>query len=157
MWFKRTLFLFISWHKIAALRLVTHGGGEGMLEGCKRYHLSPLSDAFSCSRHFMICCILRPSILKLMKINLVILSLSYDSSLAAKPMADCGEQFCQHWDVCCVFSWLCVLWGRPWCLTPNPLLAGSKYLPEGTYSIGLCCLDEELQGGLPGLAIFCER
>lgn len=37
--------LFLNWHKIHALRVVTHGSEQGMLEGYKKYRLSPLSDA----------------------------------------------------------------------------------------------------------------
>lgn len=44
MWFQKIHCLFLSWHKIAAFRVVTHGGEQGMLEGCKQYHLSPLPD-----------------------------------------------------------------------------------------------------------------
>lgn len=42
---KPSHFLFLNWQKIPFLRVVTHGGEQGMLEGCKRYHLSPLLDA----------------------------------------------------------------------------------------------------------------
>lgn len=97
------------------------------------------------TRHFSICCSLRLGILKLIKINV---SLCYDCSLAAKPMVDCRETLCQHWDVCCLCSWLHVLWDRPLCITPNPLLVGKKHLAVGTYPASLRFLDEEPQSGL---------
>lgn len=95
--------------------------------------------------HFLICCSLRPGILKLITINS---SLCYNCSLAAKPMVNCRETLRQHWDVCCLCSWLHVLWDRHLCVTPNPLLVGKKHLPVGTYPTSLCFLDEEPRSGL---------
>lgn len=119
LWFKITDFLFLNWHKIAALMVVTCGGEQ--VVGLQEEPPEPSAS--------ILCCSLRPGILKLMKINV---KLSYGCSLVAEPVADWGENVCQHWDVC---SWLHALWDRAWCLTPNPLLVGSKHLPTGTYSI----------------------
>lgn len=127
---------------------MTHRGEQGMVEGCTRYHLSPLSndplpahEAFHDlpqfeAWHFKVNEEQCQSVLRL-----------FISSKA--PGRGAGRSFATVgvYAVMRFWSWLHVLWDRPWCLTPNSLLAGSKHLPAGTYSIGLHFSAEEVRSG----------